>query len=138
MEEEEVHSEMGSIPQLEEHIEGNVETIEEGSIPPYNPPLTNMDIHVLLDTLLPHTQYQRIVPHIQETNLDFETFPPLTQNVTPSVENFDLDTQQTGLPTNYRTLGESIGFDRPLADLIQFGRVDLNAPTTTPSHPIVP
>ena len=33
MEEEEVHSKMGSIPQLEEHIEGHVETIEEGSIP---------------------------------------------------------------------------------------------------------
>ena len=62
MEEEEIHSEMGSIPQVEEHIEGYVETIEEGFIPPYNPPLTNMDEPVLLDITAPHTRYHRVVP----------------------------------------------------------------------------
>ena len=75
MEEEEVQSEMGSIPQ--EKMEGYVETIEEGSIPPYKPPLTNMDIPILLDVLVPHTQYHRVVPHIEEINSYFENFPPL-------------------------------------------------------------
>lgn len=31
-------------------------------------------------------------------------------------------TQHVDLPENYRALADTIGLDRPLADLIQFGR----------------
>ena len=55
IEEEEIHSKIGSILKEEEQLEGHVETIEEGPLPSYNLPLTNMDIPVLLDVMTPHT-----------------------------------------------------------------------------------
>ena len=81
MEEEETHSETRSIPPLEEHIEGHVETIKEGTIPHFNPPLTNMDIHVLIEVPFPSitVQYQRVSPEIRESSLGYENYPSLTQ-----------------------------------------------------------
>ena len=95
MEEEETHSEMGSIPPLEEHIDGHVETLDEGAIPHFNPPLTNMDIPVLMEVPFPSAtvQYQRVRPEIHESSLGYENCPPLTQSVTFSVANTTSNTQ---------------------------------------------
>ena len=44
-----------------------------------------------------------------------------------------VNTQPTNLPTYYRSVVNTIGLDRPLADLIQFGRLDLSSfPNTVP------
>ena len=111
-----MHSETRSIPQVEEKLEEHVETIEEGPIPPYNPPLTNMDILVLLDIMTPHTRYHRVVPHIQEITTDLENVMPFAQSVSPHATSYG--TQLSGLPANYRSLGGVMGVDRPLVDLI--------------------
>jgi hypothetical protein len=78
MEEEEIHSEAGSIPQVEEHVEGQIKTISEGPIPPFNPPFTNMDDPVMWDITAPHTRYHRFVPHIEEITIELENVMPFT------------------------------------------------------------
>ena len=83
-----IHSETGSIPQEEEQLEGHVETIGEGSLSPYNPPLTNMDIPVLLDIMTPHTRYHRVFPHIEEITTDLENVMPFAESVSPHTANF--------------------------------------------------
>ena len=38
-----------------------------------------------------------------------------------------VNTQPVDLPTNYKSLEDTIGLDLPLDDLIQFGRLDLSS-----------
>ena len=47
-----------------------------------------------------------------------------------------MNTQHTCLTTNYRTLADSIGFDQPLSNLIQFGRLDFNSVPNAIPHSI--
>ena len=102
LEEEEIHSEMGSIPQEEEQLEGHVEIIREGPLSPYNPPLTNMDLPALLDVTTPHTRYHRVVPHIEEITTNLENVMPFAVSGSPHIANFG--TQQSELPASYRSL----------------------------------
>jgi hypothetical protein len=47
-----------------------------------------------------------------------------------------VNTQPTNLSTNYRSLADTIGLDRPLDDLIQFGRLDLSLVPNTIPHSV--
>lgn len=45
-------------------------------------------------------------------------------------------TQHVDLPTNYRSLVDTIGLDQPLGDLIQFGRLHLSLVPNIVPHSI--
>lgn len=47
-----------------------------------------------------------------------------------------VNTQPSNISTNYRSLADKIGFDRPLANLIQFGRLDLSSVPNTIPHSV--
>ena len=49
-----------------------------------------------------------------------------------------VNTQLANLLENYRSLVDTIGFDRPLADLIQFGWLDLSLVPNTIPHLVAP
>ena len=78
---------------------------------------------------------QRYLPHIEALTIESLGFPSTSHNVPFSMENSTMvNTQPTNLLENYRSLVDTIGLDRPLADLIQFGRLDLSSVPNTVPH----
>ena len=72
--------------------------------------------------------HQRYLPHIEAVTAESLGFPSTSQNVHFSMENSTMvNTQPTYLLANYRTLADTIGLDRPLSNLIQFGRLELSS-----------
>lgn len=71
---------------------------------------------------------QRYLPHIEALTVESLGFPSTSKNVPFSMENSTMvNTQPTNLPKKYRSLVDTIGIDQPLADLIQFGRLNLSS-----------
>ena len=80
---------------------------------------------------------QRYLPHIEELIVESLVFPSSSQNVPLSMENLTMvNTQPANLLENYRSLADTIGIDRPLADLIQFGRLDLSSVPNNVPHSV--
>ena len=111
--------------------------MEEGYLQPSNPPLTNMNSPMIVELptqtfLLSHQKY---LPHIEALTTESLVFPSTSQNVSFSMANSTMvNTQPSDIPSNYSTLVDTIGHNRPLADLNQFGRLDLNLVPDTLSH----
>ena len=97
----------------------------------------NSLVIVELPTQTYSLSHQRYLPHIEALITESLGFPSTSQNVTFAMANSTIvNTQLADLPTNYRTLADTIGFDRPLADLIQFGRLDLSSVPITIPHSV--
>jgi len=81
--------------------------------------------------------HQRYTPQIGELTLESLGLPPTSQNAPFSmVISTMLNTQHASVPSNYRTLSDTIGFDWLLVDLIQFRGLDLNLVPNTLPHSI--
>ena len=129
----EMHFDIENFPPFKSQIEGIIETLEEGYLRPSNPSLTDMNNLVIVELptqtfLLSHQKY---LPHIEALTTESLVFPSTSQNVPFSMANSTmLNTQPADLPTNYQALADTIGLDRPLVNLIQFGILDLRSVTT--------
>ena len=82
---------------------------------------------------------QRHLPQMEALIVEPLGFPSTSQNVPFSMAYSTMvNTQPANLPTNYRSLAETIGFDRPLANLIQFEKLDLSSVPNTVPHSVTP
>ena len=129
MDDETVRYEDEDTPQREVY-EGHIEVISEGHYSPASAPLLNLDIPPLTDMTVPLHHDPLSLAHYEEIPTNLVQVSPFEEHTsTPPVHS------GTGLPAGYRTVGGVVGEDRPLADLIQFGRVNLNTPATVPLNP---
>lgn len=78
---------------------------------------------------------QRYFPHMETLTVKSLGFPSTSHNVPFLMAYLTMvNTQLSNLPTNNRSLVDTIGLDQPLANLIQFGRLDLSLISNTVSH----
>jgi hypothetical protein len=136
---EDMHSEVESLPPFDPQVGGVVKTLEQGYLQPFTPPLTNMNSQVIVE--VPTQKYtlshQRYTPQTEELTLESLGLPSTSQNAPFSMAILTMiNTQHVGLPANYKTLADTIGFDQPFSNLIQFDRLDLNSIPNTLPHSI--
>ena len=109
---------------METQIEGVFETLDEGFLRPFNPPLINTSIPVLaqVPSQFSTMSHQRYTREMDEPTLGLVRFHYTTNSVIVPITVSTIDTSQhTSISPNYQSLVDIVGLNQPLAYSSQFG-----------------